>query len=90
MQDVRALRSYAVYVVAYFRKTTVFKRAHLVFHEFFESVPGQLLILDVIGLVFFCVFKKKNCKKLYLSYLRYFERYQKSFGKKNCRKFYSL
>lgn len=60
MQNVGALRSYAVYVVAYFGKTTVFERAHLVFHEFFESVPGQLLILDVIGLVLFCDLKK-NC-----------------------------
>lgn len=59
MQNVRALRSYAVYVVAYFGKTTIFKGAHLVFHEFFESVPGQLLIFDVVGFVFFCISKNK-------------------------------
>lgn len=48
VEYVAALGSDAVDVVANFGEATLLERAGLVLHEFFESIPRQLLVFDVI------------------------------------------
>lgn len=60
MQHVVATVPHAVDVIAHLREPAVGETARVRFHELFEPVPGQLFVLDVIGLVFFCVREKKK------------------------------
>lgn len=43
-----------MYVIADARKATPFVRTLLGFEELLEAIASQLLILDMVGLVFFC------------------------------------
>lgn len=52
MEDVAALRSDAVDVIAYFAEAAVLEGADLVLHELLEAVPGELFVFDVVRLVF--------------------------------------
>lgn len=54
VQDVVALWPDAVNVVAHLGKAAVFVWARFVFHEFLKAVAGELLVFDVVALVFFC------------------------------------
>lgn len=52
VEDVVALRPDAVDVVADFGEAAVLVGADLVFHELLETVARQLLVLDMVRLVF--------------------------------------
>ena len=54
VQDVAALRPNAMDVVAHLREPALLERTHLVLHELLESVARQLLVFDVVRLVFLC------------------------------------
>lgn len=53
VQHVGAAFADAVDVIADPREAAIVELTGLVFHEFFESIAGQLFVLDVITLVFF-------------------------------------
>lgn len=52
MQNVAAVRSYAMNVIANPGESTLIEGAGLRFHELLETVTRQLFVLDVIRLVF--------------------------------------
>lgn len=51
VQDVAAVRPYAVDVIANPRESTLFEGTGLRFHELLETVARQLFIFDVVRLV---------------------------------------
>lgn len=59
MQHVVAAVPHAMDVITHLREPAIRKTARVRFHEFLEPVSGQLLVLDMIGFVFFCA-KRKN------------------------------
>lgn len=54
MQDVVAMLSDAMDMVADTRETTTLELALFVFHKLFETVPSQLFILYVVAFMLFC------------------------------------
>jgi len=54
VEDVSASFADAVDVIANAREAAAVELASLVLHELFEAVARQLLIFDVVTLVFFC------------------------------------
>lgn len=53
VQHIATLWPDAVYVIAYFRETAVFEGADFVFHKLLKPISRQLLIFDVVRLMFF-------------------------------------
>lgn len=58
VENVAAVRSYAVDMIADARKATLFEWTRLRLHELLEPVPGQLLVFDMVGFVFVCANKR--------------------------------
>lgn len=85
VENVAAVWSYAMDMVADSRETALLERAGLGFHEFLEAIAGQLLVLDVIGLVLVC--KKRNEEAVSVKVFRIswrvgeFQRYKTSASK---------